>query len=201
MRRKLMVGGIALLALLAWGCGAARPSKYYALNMPSSAATGPAINTDLLVARFTSPHVYRDDRIVYRYGETQLGTYEYHRWAEPPADMIESLFVRTLRASGRYRSVQSMRSNAAGEYIIRGRLQEFGEVSGTSLAGRVAMEVELFEKSTGRVVWSHFYRQDEPVNGKEVSDVVAALNRNAQRGIEECVAGVAAYFAQHPPKP
>jgi ABC-type uncharacterized transport system auxiliary subunit len=61
--------------------------------------------------------------------------------------------------------------------------------------------VELFEKSTGRVVWSHFYRQDEPVNGKEVSDVVAALNRNAQRGIEECVAGVAAYFAQHPPKP
>jgi ABC-type uncharacterized transport system auxiliary subunit len=170
--------------------------------MPSAATGGgPRIETDLLVGRFTAPHVYRDDRIVYRYGATQLGTYEYHRWAEPPADMIEALFVRSLRASGRYRSVQSLRSNANGSFIIRGRIQEFGEVSSGALSARVAMEAELYEKATGRVVWADYFDQTGPVNGKEVADVVATLNQITLRAIEQFSGGIASYFAQHPPKP
>ncbi|MBI3483616.1 MAG: membrane integrity-associated transporter subunit PqiC [Acidobacteria bacterium] len=185
-------------------CGAARPSMFYQMDIPenSAPASAPRINTDLLVGRIVAPHLYRDDRIVYRTGSTQLGTYEYHRWAEPPADTIESLLVRALRSSGNFRSVQSLRSNARGDYILRGRLHELDEVGSGSanVTGRVNFEVELFSQKSGTVVWSKRYNNDEPVNGSEVPAVVEALNKNVQRAIDQIVAGLADYFAKNAPQ-
>ncbi|MBI1749995.1 MAG: membrane integrity-associated transporter subunit PqiC [Acidobacteria bacterium] len=202
MTRRTLSSCAILLVLLAAACGAARPSKFYQLDIPetSAASSAPRFNTDLLVGRVVAPHLYRDDRIVYRVGSTQLGTYEYHRWAEPPADTIESLLVRSLRSSGHYRSVQGLRSNARGDYILRGHLHELGEITGSTLAARVDFEVELYSQKSGTVVWSRHYNNDEPVNGKEVPAVVDALNRNVQRAIDQIVAGLADYFAKNPPQ-
>jgi ABC-type uncharacterized transport system auxiliary subunit len=195
---------IPTLALLLWGvagCGGARPSKYYTLQLP--AVSAPPANTyavDLLVGRITAPHLYRDDRIVYRTGSAQLGTYEYHRWAEPPTEMLEAMLVRLLRSSGKYRSVQHLRSNARGNFILRGRLHNFEEVVDGALAGRLLMEIDLFNQETGTTVWSHFYSHDEPVNGDDVGAVVEALSRNVQRALERVAAGLDDYFAKHPQK-
>jgi ABC-type uncharacterized transport system auxiliary subunit len=204
MHQRIAVFAVALATggLAACG-GAARPSKYYALEVPATPSHSGAANpypVALLVGRLTAPHLYRDDRIVYRTGPEQLGTYEYHRWAEPPTEMVEAALLRMLRESGRYRTVQTLRSNAQGDYILRGRLHNFEEVSGAQLTARVAMEIELYEIKTGTTVWSQFYSHDEPVNGKEVPAVVEGLDRNVQRGLEQITAGVAQYFASHPPK-
>jgi ABC-type uncharacterized transport system auxiliary subunit len=179
-------------------CGAARPSKFYSLDLPPAAAS--AANTHdvaLLVGHLSAPHLYRDDRIVYRTSETQIGTYEYHRWAEPPTDMLESMLLRLLRGSGKYRTVQHLASNTQGDYIVRGRLYQMEELSSPSLAARVSFELELYEKKSGTVVWSHFYAHDEPVSGKEVPDVVQAFNRNVQRGLAEAAASLDQFFASH----
>jgi ABC-type uncharacterized transport system auxiliary subunit len=203
MRRFAVACGLATILAGLIACGAARPAKFYELDIPETSAAssaGPRFQTDLLVGRMVAPHLYRDDRIVYRMGSTQLGAYEYHRWAEPPADSIEGLLLRVLRDSGKFRSVQSLRSNARGDYILRGRLHELDEITGASLAARVDFEVELYSQKTGTVVYSHHYNQDEPVNGKQVSDVVDAMNRNLHRGIDQVVAGLADYFTRHPPK-
>ncbi len=182
-------------------CGSARPSSYYTLDLPAVApAPSPAHPVSLLVGRVATPHVYRDDRIVYRTGETQLGMYESHRWAEPPAAMIEAILTRALRGSGRYRTVQPLRSNAKGGYIVRGRLQEFSEVTGGSVSARLILEIELYDQTSGATVWSHFYSHDEPVSGKEVPAVVAALNRNVHRAVEQAAAGIDAYFVKNPAK-
>jgi ABC-type uncharacterized transport system auxiliary subunit len=203
-RRVLLASGLSLALFALSSCGAARPSMFYQLDIPESSATAsaPRVQTDLLVGRIIAPHLYRDDRIVYRHGSTQFGTYEYHRWAEPPADTIEGLLVRALRSSGNYRSVQSLRSNARGDYILRGRLHELNEITGGSsdVAARVNFEVELFSQKSGTVVWSKHYNNDESVNGKKVPDVVDALNKNLQRGIDSVVAGLADYFAKNPPQ-
>lgn len=203
MRRIAVACGLATILAGITACGAARPSKFYELDIPETSmapAGSPRFQTDLLVGRIIAPHLYRDDRIVYRTGTTQLGTYEYHRWAEPPADTIESLFVRTLRSSGQYRSVQSLRSNARGDYILRGRLHELDEITGSSLVARVDFEVELYSQKSGTVVWAHHYNQDEPVNGKKVSDVVDALNRNLKRAIDQVNTGLADHFTKNPPQ-
>jgi ABC-type uncharacterized transport system auxiliary subunit len=203
-RRVLLASGLSLALFALSSCGAARPSMFYQLDIPESSApaSAPRFNTDLLVGRLVAPHLYRDDRIVYRHGSTQLGAYEYHRWAEPPADTMEALLVRALRSSGNYRSVQSLRSNARGDYILRGRLHELNEINGgaSDVAARVSFEVELYSQKSGTVVWSKNYSNDESVNGKKVPDVVDALNKNLQRGIDSVVAGLADYFAKNPPQ-
>ena len=202
MRRFAVACGLATILAGVTACGAARPSMFYQLNIPDTSApsSSPRFDTDLLVGRMITSNLYRNDRIVYRTGATQLGTYEYHRWAEPPADTMETLLVRALRSSGNYRSVQSQRSNARGDYILRGHLYELDEVSSANLAGRLDFEVELYSQKSGTVVWSKHYNNDQPVDGRKVPAVVDALNRNLQRAINEVVAGLAEYFSKNPPQ-
>lgn len=204
MRRFAVTCGLAAVLIGGSSCGGARPSSFYQLHIPESAVSASAqrIDTDLLVGRMVAPHLYRDDRIVYRSSDTQLGAYEYHRWAEPPADTIENLLVQALRGSGAYRSVQSMRSSARGDFILRGRLHELSEVSAgkKDVSARVDFEVELFSSKSGTVVWSKHYSSDDSVSGSQVAEVVESLNGNLRRGINQVVAGLADYFAKNPPQ-
>jgi ABC-type uncharacterized transport system auxiliary subunit len=205
--RKMMTPKITLWFLvlaLAWiaGCGAARPSKYYQLTVPGDLA--PAANPNpvpitLLIGRLTGPALYREDQIVYSSGGESMGTYEYQRWSEPPTEMIAEVLLRQFRASGRYRGVYTLRSDIRGDYLLHGRLYDFKEVSGGSIVARVTMELELRNIKTGTSVWTHFYMHDEPVGGKDVGAVVAALDKNVQQGVAEFRSSLDQYFAEHPP--
>jgi ABC-type uncharacterized transport system auxiliary subunit len=201
--RKLSLCLLALTVSLAAGCGAARPSKYYQLTIPGDLA--PAANPNpvpvtLLIGRITGPALYREDEIVYSSGGEGMGTYEYHRWAEPPTEMIAEIMLRQLRASGRYRGVYALRSDIHGDFLLHGRLYDFKEVSGSSEVARVTMELELRNIKTAASVWTHFYSHDEPTAGKNVDAIVAALDKNVQQGIAECRTSLDEYFAAHPPQ-
>ena len=191
----------ALTAGLFNGCGAARPSKYYQLTVPAEAVTGSQANpapVTLLLGSLMASHLYREDRIVYSSGGERMGTYETQRWAEPPTEMVEELLLRELRASGRYRAVYTHRSDATGDYLVRGRLYDFKELSGSSIFAKVSFELEMRDLKTGSTVWTHYYTHDEPVSGKDVPAVVAALNKNVQQGVKEVVASLDQYFTAHP---
>jgi ABC-type uncharacterized transport system auxiliary subunit len=197
----IVVGVLALCAGVASGCGAARPSKYYQLTVPGDLAPAADPNpypVTLLLGPLTASHLYREDHIVYSSSGQNMGTYEYQRWAEPPTEMMDEVLFRELRASGRYRAVNSMRSNARGDFLLHGRLYDFKEVAGNPLVARVAMELELKDTKTGATVWTHFYAHDEPVSGKDIAAVVAALDRNVQSGVNEMKASLEQYFAAHP---
>src|SRR5271168_3612830 len=172
----------AACAVLLAGCGAARPIKYYSLEPPAITASGPPLEVNLLIGRMGAPLVYRDTRIVYRAGPNELGLYENSRWAEAPAQMVEEMLLGSLRKSGRYRSVQLISSSALGDYIVRGRVERFEEVDGSPMAARVWVHLQLYDPKAGRVVWTQDYEQDETASGSGINDVVAALDRNLQRG-------------------
>jgi len=201
MRRAVWVM-MAMSAAWASGCGAARPCKYYQLTVPAgmtAAANANPIPVTLQLGLLTGSHLYREDHIVYSSAGQSMGTYEYHRWAEPPTEMIQDVLFRQLRASGRYRSVNMLRSNARGDFVLRGRLYDFKEVEANPAVARVALEYQLRDAKTGMTVWSQFYSHDEPVGGKDVSSVVAALDRNVQGIIGQVRGGLDQYFAAHPP--
>jgi ABC-type uncharacterized transport system auxiliary subunit len=65
------------------------------------------------------------------------------------------------------------------------------------LAARVAFEFELRDFKTGNTVWTRYYSHDEPVDGKDVPAVVAALNRNVASGLSELREGLDQYFSTH----
>ena len=201
--RKVRISAFVVLVGLLSGCGAARPSKYYQLTVPADAGQvekADAVPVTLLLGAMQTSHLYREDRIVYGNNAEQLGTYEYERWAEPPADMIGEVLLRELRASGRYRAVHYRRSNMQGDFALRGRLYDFKELTGGQLTARVTFEMEMRDLKTGATVWTHYFTHDEPVGGKDVSAVVAALDRNVQKSVSEVVASLDQYFASHPVK-
>lgn len=189
---------LLLCVVIFAGCGAARPNKYYQLTIPGDSASAPPAPTNavtLVIGPMLATHLYKEDHIVYSTGGLELGTYEYHRWAEPPAEMIGEVVLRQLRSSGHFKSVYSQRSDVHGDYLLRGRLYEFKEISSGSIVARLTAEWELKELKTGATVWTHYYTHDEPVSAKNVPSVVAALDRNVQRGVEELDAGLDQYLA------
>jgi ABC-type uncharacterized transport system auxiliary subunit len=191
-----------LVVLFLGGCGAARPAKYYQLSLSTdNAADSPrdVYPVTILMGPIMSSHLYREDHIVYGSNGENMGTYEYQRWAEPPTEMIQDVLFRALRSSGCYRSVYAQRSSIRGDYLLHGHLYDFKEVTGSSMSARFALELELRDTKTGNTVWNHLYNHDEPVSGKSVSAVVAALNRNVQRATAEFTASLAQYFSAHPP--
>jgi cholesterol transport system auxiliary component len=200
MKHKIIFAALMLALGILNGCGAARPSKFYQLTAVSDRAAGAdpsPYEITLLLGPITSSHLYRDDHIVYTSNGQAMGTYEYQRWAEPPSEMIDDVLLRGLRGSGRYQHVYSLRSDVRGDYLLRGRLYDFREISGNGLAARVAFEFELRDFKTGNTVWTRYYSHDEPVDGKDVPAVVAALNRNVASGLSELREGLDQYFSTH----
>jgi ABC-type uncharacterized transport system auxiliary subunit len=180
------------------GCGAARPSKFYQLTVPGDRTSGAApapYPVTLVLGPITSSDLYRDDQIVYTSDGQAMGQYQYHRWAEPPPEMIHDVLLRELQVSGRYQQVYSLRSDVRGDYLLCGRLYDFREIDGSPLVARVAFEFELRSYETGTVVWKRYYSHDEPVNGKDVADVVAAMNRDVLSGLSEIRGGLEHYIS------
>ena len=187
---------VLTLSLAAAACGAARPIKYYQLEIPPPAAapSSAAFNVALQVGSIESPGIMRDGRILYQTGTHEVGAYEYHRWVETPDRVVQDSLVRLLRASGKYQSVDTPRNITKPDYILEGKIYEFAEVDKPQMFARVSLEIELHDAKTGRTVWSKIYTNEEPVEGKEVQDVVHSLDQNLGHGLSQIVAGLDQYF-------
>jgi ABC-type uncharacterized transport system auxiliary subunit len=191
-----------VIGTIVMGCGAARPIKYYQLNVGSlpSPEAQPTIPATILLGPILTSHLYRDDRIVYSSNGVTMGTYEFHRWGAAPVEMISDVLFRTLRDEAHFRGVYAMRSSTHADYVLRGHLYDFKEVSGSALVARLAMDFELRDSKAGAIVWTHSYNHDEPVDKKEVAAVATALDRNVQMAVAEVTNGLDQYFASHPIK-
>jgi ABC-type uncharacterized transport system auxiliary subunit len=192
---------IPLMAILLSACGGGRPIHYYTVELPPTPEPSTSVYPiTLLIGRIGSPEIMEDEAIVYRSGPNSIGTYDYHHWVEPPVRMLKVVLFRRLRASGKYQSVADLGSAAQGDYVLQGRLYDFEEVdTGGSIAALVSMEFELLDRRTRKTVWTHFYSRTVPVQGKQISDVVAALDHNLSQGLDEIADGLNTYFSANLP--
>jgi len=200
MRRMMPCIAVLLAAFGLGACGSGRPIKYYTMELPTAPQPSTSVfPVTLLVGRITAPEILQDAPIAYRSGPNEIGTYNYHYWVEPPELMVKLALIRQLRSSGRFQSVAEVGSSAQGEFILQGRLYDFEEIDAGSISGLVTMEFHLLDRKNGKVVWTHFYSHSEPVQGKEIPNVVTALNQNLDRGLAEVSAGLDTYFSSLPP--
>jgi cholesterol transport system auxiliary component len=190
---------LALCVLLS-NCGSARPVKYFTIQgtPPAAQQSTSTYPVTIVVGHISAPLLYRDDRMVYSNGSVELGSDSYNRWAEQPTEMIESMMVQNLRATGQFRAVQRMSSSGKGEYILRGRLSAFNEVDNPGITARFTIDFELLQAKTGNVVWVFPYTSDQPVTEKSVTAIVLALQTNVRTGLQQATASLLQYFATHP---
>jgi cholesterol transport system auxiliary component len=182
--------------LVAASCVATRPVHYYTIEPVSPAANqGKPDGLSLLVGDIATPEALQDGRIRYRTGSNEVGAYEYHRWTERPGSMVRDSLMRALRASGKYQRVIESTSSANGDYLVRGKLYEFGEVDNASIQTKISLHVELVDKKTNRNVWDRLVEREEPVGSKSVADVVQSLDRNLQRVVSDTAAEIDKFLA------
>ena len=199
MRRLIRLTLVALAMAALSSCLGGRPIRYFTISFPPVPRQAAGVYpVSLLVGHISAPEILQDQPIVYRSGPNEIGAYKYHLWAEPPDQMVKTVLIRRLRASGRFQSVAQMGGSTEGNFVVRGRLYEFEEVdNGGAIAARVTMEFELIDRGTHKPVWNHFYSRTEPVQGNQISDVVAALDHNLEQGLGEVESGLDSYFAAH----
>jgi ABC-type uncharacterized transport system auxiliary subunit len=200
---KRLAFGLIFFVVIAAGCTTARAPRYYFLTASpaSPQANASQFPVTILVGRLSAPRILRDDRVVYGMTDVEMGVDEYHRWTEPPTEMIEQLLVEHLRRSGQYKSVQRISSTARGDYLLRGHLTSLNERDDPGgIKARFNVQLELFDQKTGTVVWTDSYSHDEPVEKKSVSAVVESLQKNVNTGITQLTGSLAQYFASRPAK-
>ena len=195
--RSMIVIWLAMAGCLAsTGCISTKPVRYYTIEPASpSASQGKPDGFILLVGNITTSEALQDGRIRYRSGSHESGAYEYHRWTERPGSIVRDSLVRALRGSAMYQRVLESSSVATGDYLVRGKLYEFGEVDNASVQTKISLQVDLVDRKTNRNVWDHLTEHEEPVSGKTVADVVQSLDRNLQQVVSETAAEIDKFLA------
>jgi len=188
------IATLALIAALISGCGSSKPVHYFQLTYPPTTAISSSqthIDATILVRLFQASHLYREDRIVYGSETVEVGLYENHRWTEPPVDLLREALSRGLESSGMFRRVTTLRNDPGLDYSLSGQLYSFREVTtANGTVARLHYEVELTDLHPGRTIWKHSYNHDEPVSGKSVADLAAAMDKNVHLSVQEVQDGI-----------
>lgn len=188
---RLIAAGLAFVVL--GGCGGKiPPTNYYVLDLPApEAKPANTLPYSAVVMPFRSSEMLVQDRIVYRESASQVGFYEYHRWAEDPTTTLQRSMLAQLRAAGTFDRVVPFEGRANVDYIIRGRLDQLEEVDyGEGVSVRVKISAQLIETSSNRPVWSDTAEATGSVSTAEVSAVVEQMSSAMRTAVSRIVEGV-----------
>ncbi len=176
-----------LLAVVGFGCGNAPKTFYYTVEIrPPGASSAEAVGSQVGVAVPRAGHLLRQDRIVFFANASQLNYYHYHRWAESPPFMVQSLLMRQLRAAHLFDDIVAYRAQKDLDYVIRGALLAMEEVdTPEQVSARFGLELELVSQHDAHVIWTGRHQCERPVSARTVDMVVATMSQCVQETLDE----------------
>jgi cholesterol transport system auxiliary component len=205
--RARIPGLVAVLGLLLAGCSgglhsSAPPEQAYLLRAPPAAPPGsvPAVAGGLLrVARPLAVPGLTSDRIMAVRAGQRLDAYARSRWAGPLPEVVAALTVETLRASGRFASVEEDRSPIAADYVLRMTLRHFeaeylsaGATEGAIAAAppptlRVTLDCLIERHRDGRVIASFVADASTVATANRLGSVVEGFEKSARAALAQAV--------------
>jgi len=198
--RILMTNGVWASVLLMAGCGGkVLYPHYYALDIPAApiaAEAGARQPVTLAVRRFEAASYLRQGRIVYRPTPTEIGFYDYHRWAADPAEAITEATIDSIRSRRLFAFVKPYDGQGREDYLLSGRLEKLEEIDsprGVRVAARLS--AELVDLSTGAAVWQSEGDEAAVVESRDVNSLVGAMSHAVQKCIERLTDGLDRHFS------
>ncbi len=176
---------LAVIALLGSGCfsisAKSSPTVYrYQLEYPPPQPQPEPLAATISLMHFRTASAYDRTDIVYREGEHRLGTYNYRRWAVPPARMIGDLIGRDLVASKMFRAVAQGPSPLTTDVVLGGFVEEIEERVAGSSSAHLRIRFTLTYRGSAmqaEPLFQKVYAADEPYQGSDVDDLVDAMSR------------------------
>jgi ABC-type uncharacterized transport system auxiliary subunit len=130
----------------------------------------------------------RRGRIVYREAPTQIGFYEYHRWAADPGATVTTAFIESLRSANAFSTIAPYDGRDRPDYLMSGRLEKLDEVDyGSRVRVETKLSAVLTNLRTGAIVWSGDATETSNVDKRDVNSVVAEMSRAVQANIDRLV--------------
>jgi len=177
-------------ALVMGGCGSVHYPAHYTLNFePSVQASAPARSIGTVaVVELGCPDYLCADRIVYRPTPTEVGFYEYHRWAVSPREMIAHYLADRVRSRSLFASVTDADSHAT-DFVLNGTIDRLEEVDeGRRVAAVCALSAQLRDRRTGTVVWSSTSTERVALEQRDVAGLVNGLTTAVRNSVDRLVA-------------
>jgi ABC-type uncharacterized transport system auxiliary subunit len=190
---RFWLTSMMLVAVFAVGCGGVRYPRTYTLDLTGAAAAQARLSPlgALAVRDFSCPDYLSDGRIVYRPTRTEVGYYEYHRWAMTLRRMITDSIADRIRTGGVFGSVESAKSAAGVTYLLTGAIERLEEVDdGRDVQVVVQLSAQLVDTRAQKTVWRHSEIASEPVSKRDVSGVVGSLSAATRRAIDALIASL-----------
>ena len=186
----------------------ARPEQVYYLRAPaanasngSGAVTGGASNGAAVVPPaslrvthpLTSPGL-DSPRIMLVQSDHRMNFFAGSRWPSAASDVVESLLVQTLRASGAWASVEDTASPFPSDYLLQTSVRRFeADYTGGAVAPVVHVVIDcLIGRGEGRDVIANFsVSASAPAAGNRLSEVVAAFEQASGTALDSLAAQAA----------
>ncbi len=186
--------------LLATACSAVPEIRYFDLTQSatSSAVNGDVEDPKISAAPSKSPHwavaelavdpPYDQDRLVYRQTATssEVGFYEFTRWAAPLGQILQRELVRRLDEPQDFAYVEAMEMGHLYHRVLRGRVLQAEEVDqgDGSITARLRLDLEL-EDGDGGLCWRGEIAGQASGHAKDGAEVMALFQRAADHLLGE----------------
>jgi cholesterol transport system auxiliary component len=196
-----------LLALVLPGCSSllqsqAPPVQIYTLGAPAAvgADSHPAAAASLRVAHPLAGPGLGTPQIVLLQPDHRMNVYAASAWAADTPALVESLTVRTLRASGAWRSVEDAESPFPSRYLLQISIRRFdadySAGAGAPPTVYVTFDCTLGSEDGRRVLASFVAAGSAPAAANRLSDVIAAFQQASNQALlslaRQALAGVRA---------
>jgi cholesterol transport system auxiliary component len=173
------------------GCGSllrstAAPEQTYYLRAPaapeaSAAAPGSTPLSSLRVARPLADPGLDTSHIMLLESDHRMSFYTGSRWPAPMPQMVGSLAVQTLRASGQWVSVEDSASAFPSDYLLQITVRRFdADYAGSATAApqvHVVLDCNIGRRDGREVVGSFLVQGSAAAGANRLGEVVSAFEQ------------------------
>ena len=150
-------------------------------SIPRSAQAG-SLPWALRIATPHSSQVTDSTRVLVLQQENRISAYKGIRWGNPAPILLRDQLAEAFRTNGRFSSVSSGNSNLMADLELGGDLTAFQvEYKNGIPAVNIRFYATLVQSGRNRIVATRSFEIIEPVQGREIPEVIAAFGRATDR--------------------
>jgi cholesterol transport system auxiliary component len=158
---------------------------------PSSIARSAQAGSLPRALRIATPHsnqVTDSMRVLVRRQDNRISAYKGIRWSDPAPILLRDQLAEAFRTDGRFSSVSSGNNNLMADLELGGDLTAFQvEYKNGIPAVNIRFYATLVQSGRNRIVATRSFEIIEPVQGREISEVIAAFGRATDRLAAEVI--------------
>lgn len=184
-RRAMAKACLPVVVLALTACTVLPESEtltFYRLPAPtaamseSSASRGPESDAVLRIATPYGNRAIDSARILVVPEPERISAYKGARWTDTAPVLLRDAVIESFRASGKFRSIIADSGSLRADLELSSDLSQFHVVyrAGAPVV-MISLDATLVETSSSRILASRRFDIEQPVDGKEVPEVVRAF--------------------------